>query len=129
MIERLLVAAIVIVVITAFWVLLRRRQLRKANQALSRPSATMAAPMLLYFSSKSCIPCTTQAQYIDDLKHVYPGYIDIRQIDTDQESETAASYGIFTVPTTLIVDGSGDVRHVNYGLTRTSRLATQLENI
>ena len=42
------------------------------------------------------------------------------------EQAKAERYGVFTLPTTLIVDPKGTVRHANYGLADSRKLANQL---
>jgi thioredoxin 1 len=91
----------------------------------SKPSK----PALLYFSSDHCASCGTQGQYLDILKEEYGESLSIRRINTDRDPAIAAGYGVFTVPTTLIVDEYGEIRHLNYGLTGAPRLARQLEKV
>jgi hypothetical protein len=50
-------------------------------------------------------------------------------VDTELEPEKAATYGVFTLPTTLVIDQQGDVKFINYGLTNSFRLAQQLESV
>ena len=57
------------------------------------------------------------------------GRLSVREIDAERESDLAARYGIFTLPTTLITDGYGQVKHINYGLAASATLARQLENV
>jgi thioredoxin-like negative regulator of GroEL len=63
------------------------------------------------------------------LERNYEGRVTIQKVDADLEPDLASKYGIFTLPTTLIVDRSGEVRHINYGLTATKNLARQLEKV
>ena len=50
-------------------------------------------------------------------------------MDADVDQAKAERYGVFTLPTTLIVDPMGTVRHVNYGLADTRKLASQLRTL
>jgi thioredoxin-like negative regulator of GroEL len=86
-------------------------------------------PMLLYFRSENCAPCVTQAHYVEQLAHKWPGDLTIQKIDTDTEPDKARQYGVFTLPTTILVDKMGEVRQVNYGLTNSNKLAQQLHSL
>lgn len=90
---------------------------------------TMGRPTLLYFSSGSCAPCVAQGRYLSQLENRFRQAVAFRRIETDREQELAAQFGVFTVPTILILDPAGVVRHANYGLTDPQRLANQLEKI
>jgi thioredoxin 1 len=84
---------------------------------------------VLYFRSDRCAPCTTQGRVLQQIEEEFAGQVSIQQIDADLEREKAASYGVFTLPTTLIVDPTGQVTHVNYGLTDAGKLTQQLQSI
>jgi thioredoxin 1 len=129
MIERAIISGVVVLVFIVLWMAFRYLHMRRARQALVMVRSTPSKPALLYFSSDHCTPCGTQAQYLNILNEEYGGRLSIRHINTDHDPEMAANYGVFTVPTTLIVDEYGEIRHINYGLTGTSRLAQQLENV
>ena len=53
----------------------------------------------------------------------------VEKVDADKDQAAAERYGVFTLPTTLIVDRTGRVRHANYGLTDARRLASQLNSL
>jgi thiol-disulfide isomerase/thioredoxin len=86
-------------------------------------------PTLLYFQSDSCSPCTTQAHYLEILERQYRDRFAVQKIDTEREPEKAAEFGVFTLPTTLVIDRQGDVKYINYGLTNSFRLSQQLESV
>jgi thiol-disulfide isomerase/thioredoxin len=86
-------------------------------------------PTLLYFRSDSCSPCMTQSHYLEQLERKFVDRFAMQQIDTEQEPEKAARYGVFTLPTTLVIDRQGEVKYINYGLTDTFRLSRQLESV
>jgi thioredoxin-like negative regulator of GroEL len=71
----------------------------------------------------------TQAHYVEQLAHKWPGDLTIQKIDTDTEPDKARQYGVFTLPTTILVDKMGEVRQVNYGLTNSNKLAQQLHSL
>ena len=86
-------------------------------------------PTVLYFRSDSCSPCMTQSHYLEELERKFLDRFAMQKIDTEQEPEKAAKYGVFTLPTTLVIDRAGEVKYINYGLTNTFRLARQLESV
>jgi thiol-disulfide isomerase/thioredoxin len=82
-------------------------------------------PALLYFRSDMCAACPTQGRAIDQLSAQWDGQLRVERIDAEREPETAARYGVFTLPTTIWLDGRGHVRQINYGLTRADKLGQQ----
>jgi thiol-disulfide isomerase/thioredoxin len=61
----------------------------------------------LYFRSDYCAPWVTQARFLQELQAEFGGRVAIEKIDVEIESQKARSYGVFTLPTTLIVDRTG----------------------
>jgi thioredoxin-like negative regulator of GroEL len=128
MLDRLLLTGLLIVGgILLFWVL-RGWHMRRAGAA-HRAVAVHGRPALLYFRSDSCAPCVAQWHYVQQVLTQFDGKVAVEKIDADVEHEQAARYGIFTLPTTLIIDGAGIVRHINYGLTDARKLCEQLETV
>ena len=50
-------------------------------------------------------------------------------VDAERDPDTAAHYRVFTLPTTVLLDSRGQVRHVNYGLTDAHKLGRQLAQL
>jgi len=86
-------------------------------------------PAVLYFRSDHCAPCVTQKRFLEQVQAAYGDRLAIESIDADVQPDEAQRYGVFTLPTTLIVDAGGVVRHANYGLTDDRKLAHQLEAV
>ena len=123
--ERLLIAAVIILLgvsVYAFYKGLHMLGASRLIPALSRPT-------VLYFRSDSCGPCVAQARYLEQLHAEFDGRVAFEKIDADRDLETAGKYGVFTLPTTMVVDRDGTVRHINYGLTDARRLTTQLRSV
>lgn len=129
MIERLLLTMVLAFLGMAVFMAMRYWHMRRASRANVTNPAAIDRPTLLYFRSDSCAPCVTQAHYLQALERGYGSRVTIQKVDADVEPELASSYGIFTLPTTLIIDRSGEVRNINYGLTATTKLARQLEKV
>jgi thioredoxin-like negative regulator of GroEL len=94
-----------------------------------RVGAGPGGPKLLYFRSDHCRPCTAQAHYLQSLEGRYQHRLIIERIDVEAEAQKAHSYGVFTLPTTLVLDRQGQVKYINYGLTGESILARQVERV
>jgi len=130
MFERLIVSFAIILISTGALVTFRHLHVRRVGRvAIDEGAAVDDRPTLLYFRSDSCGPCYTQSHYLRALESEFDGQLSIQKIDADRERDKANHYGVFTLPTTLIVDRRGDVRHINYGLTATAKLAQQLEKV
>ena len=70
-----------------------------------------------------------KAAYLEQAQAAFSEQVAIQKINADVDQETASRYGIFTVPTTLVVDRKGIVRHINYGLTDVRKLTHQLATV
>lgn len=99
------------------------------RQKATGAAATLAQPALLYFRSDTCAPCHTQAIFLEQVHQRYRGRVLFEKIDADTDLERARQYGVFTLPTTILVDGQGVVKQINYGLTDSHKLSRQLETI
>ena len=124
MLERIVFALILVAIgLTGYW-LFKYQHMRRLNIDLAPDR-----PTLLYFRNDNCSPCMTQAHYLEILEKQFQDRFALQKIDTALEPEKAAKYGVFTLPTTLVIDQQGDVKFINYGLTNTFRLSQQLERI
>lgn len=126
MIERLLITTLLIMLGTTAYATFKRRHVRVLGDLAAAISQT---PTILYFASDSCAACPSQARYLEQLLTEWPDGLVIQKIDTEVEPETAVKYGVFTLPTTILIDQQGDVREINYGLTQTHKLNEQVANL
>lgn len=124
MLERLVVSLSIILISTGALIAFRHLHVRRMGRTVSNDG-----PTVMYFRSDSCGPCLSQSHYLQVLESKFDGQLNIQKIDADKERDKANHYGIFTLPTTLVVDRRGDVRHINYGLTAADKLAQQLEKV
>lgn len=125
--ERLFVICLFTIITLFAFVLFKQMQIRRINFAAS--GFVGGEPTLLYFRSDSCGTCPTQARYLDQLVDKENGRFAIQSIDVDTEPEKAKQYGVMTLPTTMILDTTGQVKEINYGLTPSHKLAKQLQAI
>ena len=123
MLERLALVLVLAAAGVAAYALLRQLHMRRMQ-----PAAAAGRPMLLYFRSDTCAVCPTQGRYVDQLAAQW-GDLTIERVDAERDPDTAAHYRVFTLPTTVLLDSRGQVRHVNYGLTDAHKLGRQLAQL
>ncbi len=98
---------------------------RKAQQAVDGLALHPHQPTVLYFWSHDCHQCrVAQAPTLDRLAaeggaHVVP-------IDAVAERGLADRFGVLTVPTTIVLAPSGEVRAVNHGFASLLKLRAQV---
>jgi thiol-disulfide isomerase/thioredoxin len=123
MAERLALVFVLAAAGVAAYALLRQLHMRRMM-----PATAAGRPTLLYFRSDSCAVCPTQGRYVDQLTAQWAD-LTIERIDAERDPDTAARYRVFSLPTTVLIDGRGQVRHVNYGLTDAHKLGRQLAQL
>jgi thioredoxin 1 len=60
-------------------------------------------PAIIDFYADWCGPCKIVSPILEELDREYQGLIDFYKIDTDQEQELAAMFGIRSIPTILFI--------------------------
>jgi thioredoxin-like negative regulator of GroEL len=126
--DRLLLSGFLIACGMGVFMALRGWHMRRASAA-DRATTVRGQPALLYFRSDNCAPCAAQWRYVQQIQAQFDGQVAVEKIDADADHERASRYGVFTLPTTLVIDHAGTVRHINYGLTDARKLAQQLETL
>jgi len=69
-------------------------------------------PVLVDFWAEWCKPCLMVAPILDELAEEYTGKINFVKLDVDNNSQTATSYGIMSIPTLLIFKNGEPVSHL-----------------
>jgi thiol-disulfide isomerase/thioredoxin len=124
MVERLFITILIGALAVGAYLLLNHWQRRRA--AVANPQkGTPGHTRVLYFHSQHCGACRTQGHYLAQLDNLHRALIE--PIDVDQSPELARQYNILTLPTTILIDREGRVRHVNSGLANPLKLTRQLE--
>ena len=88
--------------------------------ATSTPAGDSSRPALLDFHAEWCGPCKKMRPAVDQLIRLgYP----IKAIDIDQEAQLSRRYHVDSVPTFIVVDGSGREIDRTAGLQSAAELA------
>lgn len=119
MIERFALILALSLAVMATYYLLRAVHVRRM-----RPAAA-GQPSLIYFRGDHCAVCPAQERIINQLATHWEGEIRIERIDAERDPAMAARYSVFSLPTTILVDGDGKVQHINYGLVDSQKLGRQ----
>ncbi len=64
-------------------------------------------PCLIDFYADWCQPCKMVAPVLEELSKEYDGQIDIYKVDTEQEQELSAAFGIRSIPSILFIPMDG----------------------
>jgi thiol-disulfide isomerase/thioredoxin len=128
---RLLLALLIIGAGTALYLganqlLLARARLFKPDSELQNPGK----PVLLYFTTPTCAPCKTiQRPAILRLQDRLGEALQVVEVDAAAEPDLAGRWGVMSVPTTFVLDASGQPRYVNHGVTLEDKLAYQVQSV
>jgi len=103
---------------------------RVSRNQLGLESFVPGRPAILYFTTPTCMPCkTVQRPALSQLKTQLGSSVQIIQVDAVERPDLADYWGVLSVPTTFIIDSSGEPRLVNHGVASTDKLLGQLEKI
>ncbi len=133
MILRLLITAVILLGLVGVravlvWIVARYRR---------RPAADLLPPdlsghprqvrLILAFSTPECALChSAQTPALEELVQRYADRVVVRHVDATVAPDLANRFGIFTVPSTVIVEQSGHILAINHGLAGPAKLARQL---
>jgi thiol-disulfide isomerase/thioredoxin len=86
-------------------------------------------PVIVYFTTPTCAPCETQQT--PALKRLQSELgehnIQIVKVDATENPDAADRWGVFSAPTTFILDSQRQVREVNHGVADAPKLKRQIE--
>lgn len=122
MVERIELVLLVSAAGLGAFYLLRALHVRRVGQATD----LTGRPSVLYFYGANCAVCPTQGRYLDQVAADWDGRVRIVAIDAENEPETARRYAVLSLPTTILLDGRGQARQVNYGLVGAAKLNRQI---
>jgi hypothetical protein len=133
--DTLLRVAIVVALLAVAWAVVtggRALVGRRQRRALTAPplvdAGTNGLVRILAFSSDTCRQCHThQWPAVQRVLAERLGRITVEDVDAPSHPELAERYRILTLPTTVVLDGSGNVHAVNYGFANTQKLLAQVD--
>jgi len=126
MLERVLVS----VALIGLGVLAYRVLLSAQRHIADRRSPVSSRPALLIFTSPTCAPCKLQQMpIINRLMNEWRDRIDVRVIDVTEQSEEASRFGVWSLPTTIVLNAAGRVSAINQGVAGERQLREQFERV
>lgn len=85
-------------------------------------------PVMIDFYADWCGPCKMLAPIVEDLAAEYADRIKIGKLNVDQNMETAAKYGVQSIPTLILFKGGEAVKTV-VGLQSKAALTQILDSV
>ncbi len=87
-------------------------------------------PTIVYFTTPTCIPCKTQQMpALSRLQAELGDGVQIIRVDACEEPDAAQRWGVFSAPTTFVLDGRGVTQAVNHGVAGADKLRQQMQGI
>lgn len=85
-------------------------------------------PVLVDFWAPWCGPCRAVAPILEELSGVYAGKVKIVKLNTDENPQVTATYGITSIPTINIYKGGEIVKQI-VGARPKPALVTELDAV
>jgi hypothetical protein len=144
MTQLLLRVGLLILVSLLLWLFARTGRLfveKQRKQALAAPAVhnleaihsehvSSNAVCILAFKSADCKQChQLQAPALRRVEQIHGEKVTVVEVDALSATELVQRYHVLTVPTTVVLDASGQAHAINYGFANTHRLLNQVEVI
>lgn len=127
MLERVLIAiGLVIAGVIAYRLVLGAQQRIVSRQARAGGQTDRAA--LLVFTSPTCAPCKLQQlPIVNRLMTDWGDRIEVRVIDVTEQPEVAQQYGVWSLPTSIVLKADRAVVAINQGVAHEHKLREQFQ--
>ena len=131
MLERLLLTVVLLAVGFFIYQAFIRQQMRRVTElAYTDPllqDLRRGVPAIVYFTTPTCAPCRmVQTPALARIQCEYGDCIQIVRVDATEHPDDADRWGVFSAPTTFIIDGLGRTRAINHGVADDLKLRRQL---
>ena len=127
MFERIVISMVLMGVGIAAYQLVLRTQQRWAAVASKREASTDRSTLLV-FTSPTCAPCKLQQlPIVERLMADWRDKVDVDVVDVSERPEVASLYGVWAVPTTIVLDAQRNVIAINQGVAGERKLREQFE--
>jgi len=129
MYERLLITFLVMSLLGGVFLFMKRRQITLANRASRQSNKQTSKATIVYFWSEGCPACKrAQRPILEGLLAEYnKEQLSFTAYNIDESPDVAKKWGVMTLPTTLLLDATGTIKHANNGLTASEQLRKQLK--
>ncbi|NLJ50053.1 MAG: thioredoxin [Candidatus Atribacteria bacterium] len=101
-------------------------ELNKANFEVEVLQST--TPVLVDFWASWCMPCRMIAPVVEEIANDMNGKIKVGKLNTDDNGEIAARYGISAIPTLIIYKDGKEVDRI-VGYVTKKAIETKINNI
>ena len=85
-------------------------------------------PVLVDFYADWCGPCKMMMPVVEKLAETYDGKVKVGKVNSDENSQLAAKYGIMSIPSFLIIK-NGEVVDSAMGAMPMDALAKKLDSV
>ena len=127
--DRIVLALGLMVIGAAAYQLLLLAQRRWASNG-SKQGIASGRSALLVFTSPTCGPCKLQQlPIVERLMLDWHDRMDVRVIDVTEQPEVAAQFGVWSLPTTIVLGADRSVAAINQGVASERKLREQFERV
>ena len=114
----------------AYWLINQWLLIRARSNVFTLFSKLPEKPVIVYFTTPDCVPCkTVQRPAIERVTDVLGEQLEVIEINAYDQPELAQTWGVMSVPTTFVLDTSGEARYVNNGVARAEKLLEQIQTL
>jgi thioredoxin-like negative regulator of GroEL len=131
MFDRIAIAiALIVVGLAAYQTLLFAQRRMAARGSKIDRCAASGKPALLVFTSPTCGPCKLQQMpIVNRLMVDWHDKIDLNVIDVTEQPEVASRYGVWSLPTTIVLDADRQVAAINQGVASDRKLREEFAKV
>lgn len=131
MFERIAIAiALVVAGLAAYQGLLFAQHRMAARVSKIDRREVSGKPVLLVFTSPTCGPCKLQQMpIVNRLMVDWHAKIDLSVIDVMEQPEVASRYGVWSLPTTIVLDADRQVAAINQGVASDRKLREEFQKV